>query len=74
MKRKIITYTVCGVVFTLALVATILLQTALWSTRAARAGLGDTITTEGNRLFRLAQRLDDALARIDAALSICVKG
>lgn len=74
MKRKIITYTACGLVFTLALVATILLQTALWLTHLARSITGDLVTTEGNRLFRLAQRQDDALARIDAAMKICVRG
>lgn len=74
MKRKIITYTACGLVFTLALVATILLQTALWLTHLARLAIGDLVTTEGNRLYRLVQRLDDALARIDAAMTICVKG
>ena len=42
----------------------------------ARLGvlLAGELTREGNRLLRLAQRLSDALERLDAAIGICVRG
>lgn len=74
MGSKIIVALTLVFVAAATLIATALLGMAAGAARGARALLGDRLTSEGNRLYRLVQRLDDAMARIDAAVTICVKG
>lgn len=74
MVNKIIVGLALVFVAIATLIATALLGMASGAARGARALLGDRLTSEGNRLYRLTQRLEDAMVRIDAAVTICVKG
>jgi len=57
----------------LALLALAVLGLALGLTQLVRRGLRDTLTWEGNRLYRAGQRLDEAGQKIEAAVRILVK-
>lgn len=74
MARKIKVYITLFLVLCLTIPACIMLVVASAVVKVGRAAIGDLVSVEGNRLYRLIQRLDDALARIDAALTICVRG
>lgn len=58
----------------LVALAAALVALTLQITRLARYALGDRLTGHGNRLYRLGQRLSDALERLDAAIGICLRG
>ena len=56
----------------LAALALSVLGLAYGLTLLVRRGLKDTLTWEGNRLYRAAQRLDEAGQKIEAAVRILV--
>lgn len=57
----------------LALLALAILGLAYGLTQLVRRALWDTLTWEGNRLYRAGQRLDEAGQKITAAVRILVK-
>ncbi len=74
MARKIKMYITLFLALCLTIPACILLIVASAIVKVGRAAIGDLVSVEGNRLYRLLQRIDDALLRIDAALTICIRG